>query len=441
MSKIARVKRNGLGYRHKLSPGDEIVLINGNPVRDVFDYRYLINDEHVTLTVKTPTRERVINIRKNEADDLGLEFGTGLMDEARHCHNKCVFCFIDQLPKGMRHTLYFKDDDARLSFLTGNYITLTNLSDDDLERIIFYHLSPINISVHATNPDVRVRMLKNPKAADLLPRLQKLYDASISMNFQAVLCKGINDGLALEETIDTLSNLLPYGQSLSVVPAGLTKYRENLPELRLFSPGDAADVLRAVDRYQQRFMKDFGTRFVFAADEFYLTAGQDLPTKEEYEEFYQLENGVGMLALFWDEINTSIKMSAKKRPPAAGVSVVTGTAAAEFMTSVCNLIHKKFPQLALSVFPIINEFFGETITVSGLLTGRDIINQLKGKALGERLLIPSNAFRDEGIAAGAGSRGVFLDDVSLSDVSRELNIRAECVTATGKGLLSALNII
>jgi putative radical SAM enzyme (TIGR03279 family) len=424
-------------------------------VRDVFDYRYLINDEHVTLTVKTPTREhatrehatreRVVKIRKNETDDLGLEFDTGLMDQARHCHNKCVFCFIDQLPKGMRHTLYFKDDDARLSFLTGNYITLTNLSDNDLERIIFYHLSPINISVHATNPDVRVRMLKNPKAANLLPRLQKLYDAGISMNFQSVLCKGINDGAELEETIDTLSNLLPYGQSLSVVPAGLTKYRKNLPELRLFTPCDAANILRTVNRYQQQFIKDFGTRFVFAADEFYLTAGQDLPAKDEYEEFYQLENGVGMLALFWDEINTSIKMSARKKPPPASVSVVTGMAAAAFMTSVCNLIQKKFPQLKLSVFPIVNEFFGETITVSGLLTGSDIINQLEGKALGERLLIPSNAFRDEGTAAGLNSRSVnarsvFLDDVSLQDVSQKLGVRAECVSATGKGLLAALNI-
>jgi putative radical SAM enzyme (TIGR03279 family) len=437
MSRIARVKRNGLGYRYKLYPGDEITAINGYPVRDVFDYRYLINDEHVTLTVKTPTHERTVNIRKDETDDLGLEFDSGLMDEARHCHNKCVFCFIDQLPKGMRSTLYFKDDDARLSFLTGNYITLTNLSDDDLDRIIFYHLSPINISVHAANPEVRVCMLKNPRAADLLPRLQKLYDAGISMNFQAVLCRGINDGAVLEHTIETLSGFLPYGQSLSVVPAGLTKFRAGLHELRLFSPDDAADVLRVVKKYQRQFLADFCTRFVFAADEFYLTAGHALPEKEEYEEFHQLENGVGMLSLFWDEINESLKAGAGKNPPPAVVSVVTGTAAASFMNTVCNLIGRKFPQLKLRVFPVVNEFFGETITVSGLLTGRDIINQLKGKDLGERLLIPSNAFRDEGTAA----RSVFLDDISLHDVSRELSTRAECVTATGKGLLAALNLI
>ncbi|MDR1913461.1 MAG: DUF512 domain-containing protein [Clostridiales bacterium] len=415
MSKIVRVEEGSIAYKLGIQPGDVLLSVNDSPVKDVFDYRYLIADEVIEVAIQKPDGEEwLLEIEKEEHEDLGLGFETGLMDEATHCANKCVFCFIDQLPTNMRPTLYFKDDDARLSFLTGNYITLTNLSDADLDRIIFYHWSPINISVHATDPAVRISMLKNPKAAGVLKRIKRLADAGVSMNFQAVLCKGINDGEVLKQTILELSRFIPYGLSLSVVPAGLTRYRDKLPKLTLFLPYDARKILDIIEGFQKIFLKRYNRRFVFAADEFYLLAGKKNPSYLEYEEFYQLENGVGMLAMFDYEFETflqTVNISEKSDRINRDCSVVTGVAAGDFIKDKCDKISSMF-NVSMQTYVVSNEFFGENITVSGLLTGQDIIRQLKGKNLGDKLLIPSNALRDN----------QFLDNVSINDVTDALGV-------------------
>ncbi|MDR1559042.1 MAG: DUF512 domain-containing protein [Clostridiales bacterium] len=426
-SVIARVDPGSVCAELGVEPGDILIGINNQPVRDVFDYRYLAMDERVDLLIRKPDGEEwLLEIEKDEDEDLGLTFEQGLMDEAKRCSNKCVFCFIDQLPKRMRSTLYFKDDDSRLSFLTGNYVTLTNMTDSDLDRVIYYHLSPINISVHATDPELRVKMLKNPEAASLMPKLKRLSDAGITMNYQAVLCKGINDGPQLDRTIRELAAFMPMANSLSVVPAGLTKFRRNLPLLQPFSAEDSKAVLPRIEAYQKRFLKENRKRFVYAADEFYLNAGVACPSYREYEDFPQLENGVGMLALFEREFRRALR----KITPASGggrISLVTGAAAGSFITRLCEEI-QKLRDMIIDIHVIYNDFFGESITVSGLLTGKDILSELKGKSLSDTLLIPANALRD----------GCFLDDVSLEELSSLLNTRAMEVKINGSALAEAL---
>lgn len=427
MSKIEIVKaeKDSIAEEMGIQSGDLLIGINDKSIADVFDYRYAISAEYIELLIEKPDGEQwLLEIDKDEDEDLGLEFDCGLMDSSKHCANKCVFCFIDQLPKGMRSTLYFKDDDARLSFLQGNYVTLTNMSDSDIERMIFYHLSPINISVHTTDPDLRVFMLKNPQAVKLVEQLKKFSNAGLDMNFQVVLCPEINDKEHLDKTISDLSQFIPRGKSLSVVPVGISKYREEngLMNMPPFSKDAAAEVLVQIHGWQDKLKKQFGTSFVFAADEFYITAEQEIPPYEHYEDFPQLENGVGMIALMQREFDGEIyDLSIKKLN--RNLTIATGAAAYGFIAGLAKELTERIKGLTINVVEIRNDFFGELITVSGLLTGCDIINQLKERELGDFLLIPINTLRD--------GEAVFLDDVTVQDLERELKIRVVIVDNNG----------
>ena len=412
---IIKVEPDSIAQEMGIEVGDILLDINGHSVKDVFDYRYLIQDEYIVIGIrKQDGEEWELEIEKDEYEDIGIVFETGLMDKAKSCSNKCIFCFIDQLPKGMRDTLYFKDDDSRLSFLQGNYVTLTNMKDEDLDRIIFYHLSPINVSVHTTDMELRKYMLKNPNAARLFEQLKKLYEAHIEMNFQIVLCACINDGKYLDKSIEDLSRFIPFGKSMSIVPFGKSAHRQGLYPIELFTPEQCRTVIEQVTKWQNKLLKEKGTRFCFLSDEFYLTAGLPLPEYDDYEGFPQLENGVGMLTLMQDEFDSAIEELApdnKKRR----LSVATGRIAYDFISGLCNKLSEKLTDTVINVYPIRNDFFGETITVSGLLTGRDIINQLKDKDIGDYLLIPENAFRAE--------TTVMLDDIDITDIEKALNVK------------------
>jgi len=409
-----------------VEPGDVLLSINNMPVQDVFDYRYLTQEDTFDMLIRKKSGEEwLLEIEKYENENMGISFESGLMDEARECANKCMFCFIDQLPKQMRPTLYFKDDDSRLSFLSGNYVTLTNMTDLEFNRILYYHLSPINVSVHATDPNLRMKMMGNPKAAELLTKLKLLSDAGISMNYQVVLCKNVNDGKHLEKTINDLACFMPLAKSLSIVPTGLTKHREELPQLHPFDANDSRAVIRQIESFQAEFLKEQKTRFVFAADEFFLNAGLHFPSYRAYEDFPQLENGVGMAVLFEHEFFRALRVM-KVMPRKTHVSIITGAAAYPLIKRLCSKICSN--DIIVDVYMIKNHFFGETITVSGLLTGKDILDGLKGKHLGERLLVPSNALRD----------GYFLDDISLKELSIQLDTDVVEVKINGLALAQAI---
>lgn len=351
------------------------------------------------------------------------------MDEYRSCRNRCIFCFIDQMPRGMRETLYFKDDDSRLSFLQGNYVTLTNMSDHDIDRVIRYHLEPINISFHTTNPELRCRMLHNRFAGDALAKADRLYEAGIRMNGQIVLCKGINDGEELERSIRDMAKYLPYLQSVSVVPVGLTKHREGLEPLEPFGKADAEEVLSVVHRWQDRLYEEYGTHFIHAGDEWYILAGKELPEEERYDGYLQLENGVGMLRLLineFEEAYAEVQDDGIQRK----LSVATGLLVHPYIQEMADRLMMKCPGTDIHVYPIRNDFFGELITVSGLITGRDLIAQLRGQELGDRLLLPCNMFRS--------GEEVFLDDVTLAEVEEALQVRADIVKSSGQDFIDAV---
>ena len=414
-----------------IRPGDILLSINGHELADIFDYHYLSDDERIRVTIERNGQEQSVRIKKETGEDLGLVFANGLLDEYHSCRNACVFCFIDQMPPGMRKTLYFKDDDTRLSFLQGNYVTLTNISDADLDRIIAYRLAPINVSVHATDPKLRCQMLHNRFAGDVLEKMRRIADAGLPMNAQIVLCKGLNDGIQLERTIADLLTLHPQLESLSVVPVGLTKYREGLYPLQPFGRKDAKEVLAVIHRWQERACRERGTHFVHASDEWYLMAGQKLPPEETYDGYLQLENGVGMMRLLQREFMEAL--ARRHRLPFMGkrrVSIATGRLAAPFLRALCQRACRKYPRLSVAVHPIRNDFFGRRITVSGLVTGQDLIAQLSGRGLGQELLLPQNMFR-------AGEE-VFLDDVTLSDVRDALHLPVYIVKSSGEDLLDAL---
>ncbi|MDD5900987.1 MAG: DUF512 domain-containing protein [Lachnospiraceae bacterium] len=414
----------------EIEAGDVLVSINEQPIKDVFDYRYLSEDEELTLLIrKADGEEWELEIEKDAYEDLGLVFEDGLMDEYRSCRNKCIFCFIDQMPPGMRDTLYFKDDDARLSFLQGNYITLTNLSEEDMERILFYKLSPINISVHTTNPELRCKMLNNRFAGEALTKLQRFYDAGLEMNGQIVLCKGYNDGAELERTIHDLTAYLPLMQSVSVVPIGMTKYREGLTQIEPFSKEDAAKVLEVIAKWQRIILKEYGTRMIHASDEWYILAGLALPSEEEYEGYPQLENGVGMIRLLNEEVDAYLAECCGDNR-IRKLTLATGVLAAPVISEQIKKIQKKYPNIEAEVVTIINHFFGERITVAGLLTGQDIIAQLKGRALGDVLLLPEVLLRS--------GEDVFLDDLRISDVEKALQTRVGIVKSDGEALVRAV---
>ena len=427
---ISSVVPGSIAEEMEIEPGDVLVSVNGQTPEDVFDYRYLINEEKVLVLIRKPDGEEwELEIEKVCEEDLGMEFENGLMDEYRSCRNKCIFCFIDQLPKGMRETLYFKDDDSRLSFLQGNYLTLTNMNDHDLDRIIYYKLSPLNISFQTTNPKLRQKMLRNRFAGQLLDKVRRLKAAGIIMNGQIVLCKGVNDGEELERSIGDLTEFLPELQSVSVVPVGLTRYREGLYPLEPFTKDDARQVLESIHKWQKRMMEKCGTHFIHAGDEWYVLAEQPVPEEEAYDGYPQLENGVGMLRLLKEEVEQALAgLPGDERE--RDVTIATGELAAPFLWEHAARLQKKFPNVRIRVITIHNEFFGGRITVAGLVTGQDLTEQLKGRELGDRLLITANMLKN--------SEPVFLDDVTVKDVEKTLQIKISIVESSGNDFVKCI---
>ncbi|NLM28434.1 MAG: DUF512 domain-containing protein [Clostridiaceae bacterium] len=431
--KILEVTGGSIADEAGIEPGDILLSINGKAVKDIFDYRLFLACENVLVEVEKKDGSILrIDIEKDEDEDIGLLFENPLMDKERHCRNKCIFCFIDQLPRGMRKSLYYKDDDVRLSFLFGNYVTMTNIDHDELNRIIKHRLSPVNVSVHTTNPELRVYMMGNKNAGDVLSKMKLLAEGGISLNAQIVLCRGINDGTELDKTLDDLSGLIPSLKSVSVVPIGLTRFRDNLPQIRPYDKKSALSVISQVEEWQRNFKKRTGSRIVFLADEWYLMTGTRLPEYEHYEDFPQLENGVGMVPLLIQEFSDALQ-SGKKPYKKGTVSIATGTSSFSTISMLAKQAENHYPGVKVHVYPIINEFFGNTVTVTGLLTGMDIYTQLKEKPLGDRLLLCSTMFR-------AGTC-IFLDDMSLDKLSGLLNIRAVKVENNGEALLDAITVM
>lgn len=414
----------------EISAGDKLLAINDQEIEDVFDYHFFANEEYLTVLIEKPDGEQwELEIEKEYEEDLGIEFEQGLMDEYRSCRNKCIFCFIDQMPKDMRETLYFKDDDSRLSFLQGNYVTLTNMSDHDIDRIVRYHLEPINVSFQTTNPELRCKMLHNRFAGEALKKVDRLYEGGITMNGQIVLCKGINDGEELERSIRDLMKYAPQLQSVSVVPVGLSKYRDGLYPLLPFTKEDAKEVLHIIHKWQKKAYEEFGIHFIHGGDEWYILAEEELPEEERYDGYLQLENGVGMLRLLMNEFEEGYEsLNGDERD--REVSIATGFLAYPYIQRMADRIMEKYPKSKLHVYGIRNDFFGELITVSGLITGQDLIGQLKGKALGEKLLLPCNMLRIE--------EQDFLDDVTLQDVKDALQVPVDIVKSSGQDFIDAV---
>lgn len=428
--KITKVDEGGIAEELGIEEGDFLLAINDKEIEDIFDYDFIVNDEYLEVLIeKADGEEWLLEVEKDYDEDLGMEFGESLMDEYRSCFNKCVFCFIDQNPPGMRETIYFKDDDTRLSFLQGNYVTLTNMKEKDIQRIIDYKLAPINISVHTTNPELRCQMLHNRFAGKVMDYIQMLYDADIPMNAQVVLCKGLNDGDELRRTIGDLLAYAPTIESLSVVPVGLSKYRDGLCQLESFTKEDAREVISIIEGFQQQAMEKFGEHFVHASDEWYITAGYDMPGEDRYDGYIQLENGVGMLRLMATEVADALdKVEGNDEP--GFVSLATGRLPYPYMEKYAGWIRKKFPNRTINIYPIRNDFFGERITVSGLITAKDLIAQLKDKNLGEYLLLPINMFRI--------GETVFLDDLTAEDVEKALQVKIRIVKSDGQDFVHAI---
>lgn len=429
--KIDSIISGSIAEELEIEAGDVLVSINGNEIEDIFDYHYMINDEYIELLIRKPNGEEwELEIEKEYNEDIGIEFENGLMDDYKSCCNKCIFCFIDQMPKGMRETLYFKDDDSRLSFLQGNYVTLTNMKERDIQRIIEYKLGPINISVQTTNPKLRCMMLNNRFAGEALKKIDALYEAGIPMNGQIVLCKGVNDGAELERTIRDLTAYMPCMESVSVVPVGLSKYREGLYPLEPFEKEDARRVLDIIHKWQDVCCEKHGNHFVHASDEWYLLAELSLPDEDNYDGYPQLENGVGMLRLLENEFMEALEQAAEDAAVQATISIATGILAAPHIQKLTSRFMERFPQYKVIVYPIVNHFFGEMITVSGLLTGQDIIAQLKDKELGDCLLLPCNLLRSQ--------EQDFLDDITLKEAEKALQVPIDIVESRGQDLLECL---
>lgn len=464
---IREVLPDSIAEELEIEPGDALLEINGQKIKDVFDYRFLIKDEYIEVLIRKPDGEEwLLEIDKEFDDDLGIEFENGLMSEYKSCTNKCIFCFIDQMPPGMRETLYFKDDDSRLSFLQGNYITMTNMTDEDFDRIIRMQLAPINISVQTTNPELRCKMLNNRFAGEKLKYLDKLYEGRVEMNGQIVCCKGVNDGEELRRSIGDLMKYLPFIRSVSVVPAGITKYREGLYPLELFTKEEAEQIIDMIESYQKECYETYGLHFIHASDEWYILAQRPFPEEERYDGYIQLENGVGMMRLFmaefeevWqnllaDEVACS-NLAQRKR----SVTIATGRLAYPTLRDFAETITARFSNIRVQVVAIRNDFFGETITVSGLVTGQDLVAQLSelkrsggadaqgsagqsvsheqpgsagqpGGGLGDAVLIPSGMLRS--------GEQVFLDDMTVSEVSEKLGVEVKATECEGSHFLEAI---
>lgn len=423
---ITNVEKESIAEEAGIEVGDILCSINGNRVHDIIEYRFLLNDENINVLVKKPNGEEWdIEIEKDYDEDLGIEFEDPFMDSPKRCSNKCIFCFIDQLPKGMRESLYFKDDDSRLSFLHGNFITLTNMKDDDIERIIKYRISPINISVHTTNPDLRVKMLNNKNAGKIISLIQRLVDGGIKINCQIVLCPGINDGCELQRTLNDLFYFYPSVENVAIVPVGISKYREKLFSLEGYTKETSSGVIRLVEGMQEEFIKECGEPFARLGDEFYINAGMELPDYEHYGDYEQLEDGIGMIRYFEYRIREDL-IQTNFNGDGTSLGLITGISSSEFMKRISREIEEHL-NIKLVVYTVKNNFFGERITVTGLITGRDIIEQVKGRIREDVLLVPANMLKAE--------EDIFLDDVTLESLEKELGIKIVKCKYTGDDLI------
>ncbi len=432
---IEQVTEHSRAARAGLRAGDVLAAINGNSVSDVLDYRFYLADTLITLEFIRDGERHAVTIKKQEYDDIGLEFETPLMDKKHSCRNKCIFCFIDQLPKGLRESLYFKDDDSRLSFLHGNYVTLTNLSDTDVDRIIKMHISPINVSVHTTNPELRVQMMKNKRAGEVLGYLDRFAEAGIRICAQIVLCRGINDGEELDRSMRDLCRLVPALSSVSVVPAGLTKFRDGLYPLTQFSPEECREVVKQVENFGDECLKKYGTRLIFPADELYIKGKLPIPPDEFYEDYAQIENGVGMLRSIATEFSFELDYIEDRLDEITPhlprkISIATGAAAYDQMCALARLAEARVEGLEINVYKIINHFFGETVTVAGLLTGKDLAEQLEGVDLGDELLLSSSTLRADG--------DLFLCGMTPEELSARLGVKLTFSGCDGGELLDAI---
>lgn len=427
---VAKVKMGSIADELGIEVGDELLSINEQPVADIIEYKYLLSDQEILVLLKKTNGELIeYEIEKEYDEDLGIEFVNPLIDKARSCSNRCIFCFIDQLPKGLRKTLYFKDDDSRLSFLQGNFITLTNMTEEEIDKIIRYRISPINVSVHTTNPILRVEMLKNKKAGRILEFLRRFSDAGIFMNCQIVLVKNVNDGMELDRTINDLAELYPQVESVAVVPVGLTKYREGLPKLEAFDAFSSKIVVEQISNMQKKYYHDIGTRFVFASDEFFIQSGIEIPAESEYEGYPQLENGVGLIRSFSSELDRELL---KIRPTSVRkkILLITGTSAYNFMCNEVQKVKEKINFDQLEVRFVVNHFFGEKITVTGLVTATDIIEQLSDLVGFDKVLIPAVMLRD--------GEDTFLDDLKISDLEKVFQAKVEVVDISGHEFIKSL---
>lgn len=428
---IKKVIKGSIAEELGIEPEDILLSINSKEVRDIIDYKFLISDEYILLEIEKENKDIwEIEIEKEFDEDLGIEFINPLIDRAKSCSNNCIFCFIDQLPPNMRETLYFKDDDSRLSFLQGNFITLTNMSEEDINRIIAYRLTPVNVSVHTTNPKLRVKMLNNKNAGKLFPILQRFKKAGLEINCQIVLLPGVNDGKELERTLEDLSTLYPSVKTVAVVPVGITKYRKGLYDAKSFDKENSKDFLEFIQDKQEVFLKKLGTRFVFPSDEFYVLAKKNLPSYDSYEGFPQLENGVGLMKSFEWEVESELRNIREPISLDRRYLMATGTLAEDFMNEVKHKILKKFSDLELNIVAIENDFFGKSITVSGLITGIDLVNTLKPYENVDGIIIPKSMLREDS--------NVFLDDMTIEDIEDKLSIKVFPIEVSGKDLIDLL---
>jgi putative radical SAM enzyme (TIGR03279 family) len=428
---ISEIVPGSIGKRVGIESGDILVSINGQKIEDIIEYMFFISDERLDIRIKKKDGEiRNYNIRKAYDEDLGIVFENPIIDQAKSCRNKCVFCFIDQLPSDMRETLYFKDDDSRLSFLQGNFVTLTNMSDEDIEKIIRYRISPINVSIHTTDAALRIKMLNNKTAGNIYERLKRLTDVGIRINGQIVLCPSINDGESLDKTIMDLARLYPALESVAIVPVGVTNFREKLFPLNIYDKDSANVVIEQIDKWQKELYKKIQTRFVFLSDEFYVLSNRSIPSYEDYEGFSQIENGVGLMAMFEHGLMEQLLEVQSRKIEHKRISIVTGISASTFLTKLCKKIEQRIQGLELKVYAIENNFFGRTITVAGLVTGQDILEQLKNKDLGERIIIPESMLK-------AGEK-VFLDDITVGELQEKLGIAVVVSAVDGKKFIKKI---
>jgi putative radical SAM enzyme (TIGR03279 family) len=436
-NQIAAIKPGSIAEEMEIEVGDYLLTINGKLVKDIIDYKFLICDEYVNVEIEKSNGEVwEMEIEKDYDEDLGIQFKEAILDRPQSCNNNCIFCFIDQLPKGMRETLYFKDDDSRLAFLQGNFVTLTNMSEEDIDRIIEYKISPINVSVHTTNPELRIKMIKNRFAGNVYDRLKRMAEAGIKMNCQIVLCPGINDGDELERTIEDLYKLYPKIENIAAVPVGVTKYRQGLYEMELYNKVTASAQLDRVWKLQERYIKEVGDPFIRLSDEFYVTAEREIPSTEFYGGFNQLEDGVGMIRIFRNNIQSFV--SELKKDVKGCFTIITGVSAYNELVKAVESINQVNPRIKINVKKIVNNFFGKTITVAGLITSKDIIDQLKDEEIGDYVIVPDCMLR-KGYELSSNDEKVFLDDITIENLSKALNRKILICDYTGEDLISNIN--